>query len=319
MNPSNQLNNHMQAYKEASAPLPQKQGNTSILGIVQERLCAAGLAQTSPLTKRKWQGTTPTQTCTTVTASESTASVSRAIEATASAAAWSPFVKPPHTDVPRTLRARRKALAIRYILNKKGSFPPGDRDRYAKAREAVRKDIQGLNRHQLLCKVPKDQRGRLGRALKAVTRPRQTSALTSGKRVDQPMLEAVRRQQIRMRQVVKRRNGLVSTMRGTARNQALKQLAVDPRWSGVFRHGWLQDLVTAMEEGPVKEQWTRLADKYQVPLPAIQVGQHLISCLHSKDFRALLLPIVATAPATHCCLPLTGCHRLPTTKHHSRL
>lgn len=190
-----------------------------------------------------------------------------ATKSPAEPAPWSPFVAPPHTDVPRTLRARRKALAVRHILRQKGSLPIGDRDRYARARNAVLRDVQGLNRHELLRKVPKAQRGRLGRALKAAAQPRHTTALTSGKRIDQALREAIRTQQIRARQVVKRRNALVATMRGTARNKALQQLAADPRWRGVFRHGWLQDLVSRMEEGPVKEQWRRLADKYQVPQP----------------------------------------------------
>lgn len=143
----------------------------------------------------------------------------------------------------------------------------GDRDRYAAAREAVLRDLKGLNRHELLRKIPAPKRRLLSRKLVAVTRPPHTTALASGKHVDQALREAIRRQQIRTRVNVKRRNALVLTMRGTARNQAMKQMAVDPRWRGVFRHGWLQDLVSRMEEGPVKEQWKTLAEKYQVISP----------------------------------------------------
>eukprot|EP00892_Ulva_mutabilis_P001631 jgi/Ulvmu1/11469/UM077_0013.1 len=290
-----------QAYKASARPLPKKEGNTSILSIVREHLKAAGIESPSPATKKPRGSTTPSQPGSSSIKPPPSAATSPS-SPSAPAASESIIAPIPHCDVPRTLRARRRALAVQHILRRKAHLAVGDRGRYAAAREAVLRDVKGLTRHQLLRKVPKPLRRQLQHRLLSVTRPPHTTALTSGKRVDQALREAVRRAQIRARVTVRRRNALVASMRGEARNKALKQMAVDPRWRGVFRHGWLQDLVGRMEEGAVKEQWKALADKFQPNVPGVIIDGTFVPSASRHRIRIRTGP--ATPPAIATAKPL---------------
>lgn len=228
----------VQEYQFTKQGFPQKEGHTSILSLVDQRLRDAGLRpQFSP---RKSPVTTLDSSLDNAAAASETPSASTSsthatmIGSSISGSGapdtlqdiWKPIVRVPHQDEPYRIRSERKTAIINHILEKQGFsevLSPGsvlNRSELAHARRLATRKLKSLNRNQLIQKLPKASRKQLKRSLEMTKRlsllhRRSFSKdLSSGKRVSKPLLEAVRKAKMEWRRKISRRNNLVATNRG---------------------------------------------------------------------------------------------------------
>lgn len=208
-------NAHMQEYKRSSLGLPQKQGNTSIVSLADQRLREAGLRP--PLNPDKSVGSVSDGNPSRVAAKERSAELQGDY--------WSPFVPIPYQDEPYRMRSERKTAVIQHILNEKGFADPMsaggavNKAEFAQARRLAARELKNQNRRQFVRKLSKSSRQQLERSLQIKKRMylmhrRFSTDLSSGKRVQKPLLEAIRKAKIEWRRKVTRKNNRIASKRG---------------------------------------------------------------------------------------------------------
>lgn len=234
----------VQEYSATKQALPQKQGHSSILSLVDQRLRDAGLRP--PLSPSKTSaspiGSSPSADADAVHNAPSTTSSKEhdsvrlasggSVQSPDTLAAesqdhrWKPIVRVPYQDEPYRMRSQRKSAIIQHILEKKGfsgALSTGSvvtRSELAHARRLAIRKLKSLDRHELLKKLPAASRKQLQRSLEVrkrvslLHRRTFTKELSSGKRVSKPLLEAMRKAKIEWRRKITRRNNLVATLRG---------------------------------------------------------------------------------------------------------
>ena len=251
----------MQEYRDTKQGAPQKEGHTSILSIVDQRLRDAGLRPQIAPSRAKGPLGDSSASLEASAASEPSSATSPkehlSVNAVSGSGAeslgaeslgtlpseqqedsWKPIVTVPHQDEPYRMRSQRKSAIIQHILEQKGfsgAFSSGSivaRSELAQARRLAIRKIKSLNRHQLLAKLPVDSRKQLKRSLEARKRVcllhRRTFSkdLSSGKRVSKPLLEAMRKAKMEWRSKITRRHNLVATLRGQVLFAAIHDCAL---------------------------------------------------------------------------------------------